>query len=302
MGWLWATDDSIDDDVKVMLMVDNAQSKPFMRYVHRACHRRGLRSDHFSFRFSFWTFILHFSSCSSQLFSSRFSTAIVFWYTWRIRETRGDYRNSIAMVLTTDWPMCVTNKMRSYAQLAQIYAACPKPKQATSRKSVVTNDNQGDIGHGKLCSCSATPTICGWPLNLLCTQGTVNCSRGRCVSHVSPVKVHGGHNQRQQRNRKIEGVEVKLNTHILRQKVGIFRFEEGYARTNGSLHAPKTWYLYPDYAMLVPWEGKCTDWEAEKQSREFWEAPAQQSSSNASQKPSHHGRLTKKTFRLLEYE
>ena len=120
------------------------------------------------------------------------------------------------------------------------------------RKSPVTNGNQGDIGHGKLCSCSATQAICEWPLNLLCTQGTVNCSRGRCVSHVSPVKVHGGHDQRQQRNRKIEGVEVKLDTHISGQKVGIFRFEDGYAKTNGGLHALKRMvYIYLP-SMLVP--------------------------------------------------
>jgi len=36
MGWQRATDDLIDD-VNVMLMVDNAQSKPFNRCVHRAC-------------------------------------------------------------------------------------------------------------------------------------------------------------------------------------------------------------------------------------------------------------------------
>jgi hypothetical protein len=34
------------------------------------------------------------------------------------------------------------------------------------------------------------------------------------VSRTSPVEVHGGHDQRHQRDRKVEGVEADLDAHV----------------------------------------------------------------------------------------
>lgn len=60
------------------------------------------------------------------------------------------------------------------------------------------------------------------------TEDTVGCatSTSTSVSRTSPVEVHGGHDQRHQRNREVEGVEADLDTHILGQEVGMFRSGE----------------------------------------------------------------------------
>jgi hypothetical protein len=47
---------------------------------------------------------------------------------------------------------------------------------------------------------------------------------------MSPVEVHGGHDQRHQRNREVEGVEANLDTHVPGQEVGMFKSGDGYAK------------------------------------------------------------------------
>jgi hypothetical protein len=44
-----------------------------------------------------------------------------------------------------------------------------------------------------------------------CRLQNLSCSS---VSRTSPVEVQGGHDQRHQRDRKVEGVEADLNAHV----------------------------------------------------------------------------------------